>query len=335
MRYGVPIIGERVAPRCIYANGFLVISTKEGGVVHHHLYKATIRTPADLTEALTAHNVETLITGGVGEAVRHRLGELNVAIVDNISNTVEELLDAVVRDRRFRIGGSVTVSAVTGAACLQHSGRSGIDCLECTNRSCFDGENLSTRLSETYSAIDTAERQIMEAAFDIASESPRQLCRLAEVIYFCLEMGYGRVGLAYCTELEDAAGILAKVLKRFFSVVPVCCKIGGISEAHLFSDGGAWRETDSAKVVCNPIGQAQALNDAKTEFNIVVGLCVGMDALFFRNAEAPSTPLFVKDKSLANNPIGALYSEYYLNETVSKAPKRHTDKQKTNRPEES
>ena len=29
-------------------------------------------------------------------------------------------------------------------------------------------------------------------------------------------------------------------------------------------------------------------------------------------AEAPVTTIFVKDKSLANNPIGAVYSHYYL-----------------------
>jgi len=35
------------------------------------------------------------------------------------------------------------------------------------------------------------------------------------------------------------------------------------------------------------------------------------------------TTLFVKDKSLVNNPIGAIYSDYYLNE-VTRAPASDT-----------
>jgi uncharacterized metal-binding protein len=31
------------------------------------------------------------------------------------------------------------------------------------------------------------------------------------------------------------------------------------------------------------------------------------------------TTLFVKDRSLANNPIAALYSEYYLRESLARA----------------
>jgi uncharacterized metal-binding protein len=56
----------------------------------------------------------------------------------------------------------------------------------------------------------------------------------------------------------------------------------------------------------------------KTDFNIIVGLCLGADSIFTKESKAPVTTLFVKDKSLANNPIGALYSDYYLRE-VSKS----------------
>ena len=59
--------------------------------------------------------------------------------------------------------------------------------------------------------------------------------------------------------------------------------------------------------MCNPIAQAQLLNEEKTEFNIVLGLCVGHDTLFFKYSEAPVTVLAVKDRALAHNPLGALY----------------------------
>ena len=41
--------------------------------------------------------------------------------------------------------------------------------------------------------------------------------------------------------------------------------------------------------MCNPILQAKLLNRAKTDLNVVIGLCVGHDSLFYKYAEALTT----------------------------------------------
>ena len=55
------------------------------------------------------------------------------------------------------------------------------------------------------------------------------------------------------------------------------------------------------------------LNKEKTDFNVVIGLCVGHDSLFYKHSEAPVTTLIAKDRVLAHNPVGALYqcNAYY------------------------
>jgi uncharacterized metal-binding protein len=55
------------------------------------------------------------------------------------------------------------------------------------------------------------------------------------------------------------------------------------------------------------------LNEEKTELNILLGLCVGHDSLFFKYAEAYTTVLVAKDRVLGHNPIAALYTagSYY------------------------
>jgi uncharacterized metal-binding protein len=55
------------------------------------------------------------------------------------------------------------------------------------------------------------------------------------------------------------------------------------------------------------------LNEEKTDFNVLLGLCVGHDSLFLKYAEAYSTVLVTKDRVLAHNPAGALYTSgsYY------------------------
>ena len=60
------------------------------------------------------------------------------------------------------------------------------------------------------------------------------------------------------------------------------------------------------KAMCNPIAQAELLNEAGTELNIIVGLCVGHDALFIRHSKAPVTVLAAKDHVYDNAPLECL-----------------------------
>ena len=92
-----------------------------------------------------------------------------------------------------------------------------------------------------------------------------------------------------------------------FDVHSVVCKVGGF-EKEQFSIP-TMGKGDHA---CNPILQAMVLNQAKTELNIILGLCLGHDILFQAYSEAPTTTLVVKDRVLAHNPIGAIYSRYHF-----------------------
>ena len=65
--------------------------------------------------------------------------------------------------------------------------------------------------------------------------------------------------------------------------------------------------------MCNPVLQAFVANEAGTEFNILLGLCVGHDSLFFKHAKAIGTVLAAKDRLLGHNPLAAIYQydSYY------------------------
>lgn len=135
-----------------------------------------------------------------------------------------------------------------------------------------------------------------------------QWTRVEEIIYFCKQMQYKKIGIAFCIGLKKETRTLAKILRKAgFQVVSVVCKNGSISKEFLQIKKSEQVEPDKFEAMCNPIGQALFLNDIGTEFNIVVGLCVGHDSLFFKYAEAPVTVLIAKDRALAHNPAGALY----------------------------
>jgi uncharacterized metal-binding protein len=64
------------------------------------------------------------------------------------------------------------------------------------------------------------------------------------------------------------------------------------------------------EVLCNPVGQAALLAKAGTQFNVVIGLCVGHDSMFFMHSKAPVTVLVAKDRVLGHNPAAALYTSH-------------------------
>ncbi len=145
--------------------------------------------------------------------------------------------------------------------------------------------------------------------------------RIVEICEFAKKMNYQRIGLAFCIGLAKEAAIVEKVFQnRDFEVVSVACKAGcvpkeriGVQKADFVVPQIGELIPGASETMCNPIFQAEILNNEKTEFNIVLGLCVGHDSLFFKHADAYTTVLAVKDRVTGHNPLAAIYqsSSYY------------------------
>lgn len=132
--------------------------------------------------------------------------------------------------------------------------------------------------------------------------------RVKETIEFCRRMGYSRIGMAFCVGLRREAKVIASLLREHgFTVESVVCKTGGIAKSEVGIPPEHQVEPGKREAMCNPIAQAKLLNAAGTEFNLVVGLCVGHDSLFYRYSDAMVTTLIAKDRVLAHNPAGAVY----------------------------
>ena len=139
-------------------------------------------------------------------------------------------------------------------------------------------------------------------------EHGNSLCRTEEIINYCQKLGIKKIGLVFCIGLAEEARLIAKIFKQHFRVASVCCRMTGIDKdknKHLVKIAD-----DKFETSCNPIGQAKMLNKLKTEINVQLGLCVGHDMLFYKYSDAPVTVLAVKDRVLANNPLGVVYSSY-------------------------
>ena len=137
--------------------------------------------------------------------------------------------------------------------------------------------------------------------------------RIIEICEFAEKMGYKKLGLVFCGGLAKEGEVVSQILEKHgFDVVSVMCKAGGVPKEEIGIEQNEKIHIGEFEPMCNPIFQAYVVNDAGTDFNILLGLCVGHDSLFLKYMEAPSTVLAVKDRVTGHNPLAAIYlSENY------------------------
>jgi len=138
--------------------------------------------------------------------------------------------------------------------------------------------------------------------------------RILEIIEFAKKMKYQRLGFVFCIGLRKEGKAVESILTSHgFEVVSALCKAGRTPKEELGVRDDQKIRIGEFESMCNPIAQAFILNESKTEFNIMMGLCVGHDSLFLKYAEAPCTVFAVKDRLLGHNPLAAIYNidSYY------------------------
>jgi uncharacterized metal-binding protein/predicted Fe-Mo cluster-binding NifX family protein len=315
MIYGIPLFKNRVAPRCTIADSILFIKVTMNRIAYKKILNIDEKTWNDLLKIFNNSKVDIIVCGGINLENRKLLMESGISIIDNVACSDNEVIEGI-KSGTLKNGFGFSAHSNTNLILSKSNSKEentgllqAADCLICKEHQCIDGKacNLAARLNSEPEEKEITE--MLSSALDISLEDERILCRLSELVYFAIEMNYKRIGIAYCTDLSEPANVVAQALRRFFDVFPVCCKIGGrqLPDAVF----------NKLKIACNPKGQAEILNAIGVDFNIIIGLCIGTDSIFNQLSNAPVSALFVKDKSLANNPIGAVYSDYYLKEVTS------------------
>ena len=208
-------------------------------------------------------------------------------------------------------------------------------CDSCTLNSCTKAEadrypeNCPVRdtaffdeVLKEYARQDTHEFYVRCSA--VEAQGYCQWVRLKETLELCRQMNYDRVGMAFCSGLKREAKVIGDYLRSHgLKVVSVMCKAGGIPKEKAGVPPECKINAEAFEAMCNPVAQAKLLNAQKTQFNIVVGLCVGHDSLFYKHSEALVTTLIAKDRVLAHNPAGAVYcAEGYYKKKLLPEPRK-------------
>ena len=157
---------------------------------------------------------------------------------------------------------------------------------------------------------DPLTSKIAKASAEVEGIFYKQLTRVEEIMEFAMRVDIKKIGIATCGALIEEARIFKRILDAHdFDNCTVICKVGandkttiGIKPEHKLNKGKAHES------LCNPIAQAKILNKEKTGLNVLLGLCVGHDSLFYKHSQALCTTLITKDRVLGHNPAVALYT---------------------------
>lgn len=207
--------------------------------------------------------------------------------------------------------------------CRMEGDRVELRCAACGGQPCSKG-NLESRPSfcpseqeaevlalawATFQDEDTQRLALASARTEAAGYC--KWPRVEEVMHFARGIGAKRLGIASCVGLICEAKLLQGILDaNGFEVRSVCCKVGSVPKEDMGLKEDEKVRPGQYEPMCNPVAQAMLLNAAETQLNIVVGLCVGHDSIFFRHSKAPVTVLVAKDRVTGHNPVAALYTSH-------------------------
>lgn len=111
--------------------------------------------------------------------------------------------------------------------------------------------------------------------------------RLLELINFIRLSGYKKIGIANCLSKQKEAEKLKLLLEKYgLDVLAINCKESGLQASDI--------DVSMCGACCDPLSQAEYLNEQNTEFNIIVGLCLGHGLLFEKYSKVPVTTILVK-----------------------------------------
>lgn len=218
-----------------------------------------------------------------------------------------------------------------GDSIMDNEKKCNLSCSECAIRNCYRREKQYPAFCLTEEYRDAADRtrklyesdsidgRLARAAAEIEGEYYGRLTRLEETIRFALKLGVKKLGIASCIGLLDEASIYAKIVRTAgIETKTVICKVGAIDKTEIGLPDELKVCPGCNESCCNPALQAEVLNDWGADLNVLVGLCVGHDAIFTRHSKAPAVTFIVKDRVLGHNPAAAIYtSKFYYKRVLS------------------
>lgn len=156
---------------------------------------------------------------------------------------------------------------------------------------------------------ENEDSRILKAAAETEGLFFGKYTRVQEVCEFARRLGCQKIGIATCHGLMRETKIFTRILEaQGFDYFVAGCKVGNLDKTAVGIPDEVKIHPGQFEATCNPILQAKLLNSRHTDLNVIIGLCVGHDALFTKHSEAIVTTLITKDRVMGHAPALALYT---------------------------
>jgi len=171
--------------------------------------------------------------------------------------------------------------------------------------------------SSLYLGLDRLERpgfegwdpeKLATVSDELLPEEHDTWCRVQEVMEYAHRLGADHLGVSFCVGFRDEARVLTRILEaNGFRVSSVCCKTGAVPKEEMGIESRYHVRPGQPEMICNPLAQAELLNQKGVKFALSLGQCVGHDSATLSRLECPAVCLVAKDRVLAHNTVAALY----------------------------
>jgi len=120
---------------------------------------------------------------------------------------------------------------------------------------------------ETYRG-ESQDALVARAAAEVEGLYYCQISRVEEIVAFAKRINATRIGIASCLGLLEETKIFTKVLRAAgLEPYTVLCKVGSVDKTDIGIPDGLKIQCGTFEACCNPILQAQLLNQEQTQLN--------------------------------------------------------------------
>lgn len=152
--------------------------------------------------------------------------------------------------------------------------------------------------------IDALAREVRDAG--LQRETPP--CRIEETMDFARRAGVAHLGIVFCVGFRREAQDLAAILEtNGFQVSSACCKTGSVPKQRIGIRNDEQVRPGRLEMTCNPLAQAELLEQSGAELALLMGQCAGHDAATMARLRMPAVCVVAKDRVAAHNTVAALY----------------------------
>jgi len=296
---GLPLFGDRVAPRCNCAENYLLARIENKVIASKETIHLQCEDEWELIDELIGLGIEIFVCGGIEHEYQRRFEAKGVRVIGNVAGEANEALSALAEDRLESWFGYKSVDAPSSQPIETLSAPSAeknppapclANCLQCDDRSCQMGRGCAAADSIPISLSASASGSAY--SFYLTSLAGAPISRMEDLGAYCKMLQCQRLGIVFCAAVFAEAEWIIKRLEEKIRILPLCCQFGCRREEN--------RPT-ADRPLCDPRSLVSILNDAGCDLVVSLGPCAEFNSALDQASRAPVISAIGKDIRAGGN----------------------------------